>query len=264
VGQSLAQHIVFALENQDIIQARHTVIPVPESKYLVIADLHIPFQDEEVLKTILEYADREQVDGIVINGDLLDFYKISRFRKNPLERSTREELKQARDFLTGLRMRYPTARIIYKEGNHDRRLENYIIDNVPELYDVLDCFLEKQLGLKGLNIHYIKDPFNLGKLTVLHGDETQYRGGNAVNVCETYWKYIYNHFIVAHCHRKDQRSYKNIYGEVFWTGSLGYCATDMEYARINKWTRGFSIVNFLSDGRFRARIFDVVDGEIYG
>ena len=45
----------------------------------------------------------EGVNGILVNGDLLDFYKGSRFEQDPRKRGLMDEIEMAREFLRYLR-----------------------------------------------------------------------------------------------------------------------------------------------------------------
>lgn len=129
VPQALAQHIIFCLENKDVIRFENEEINSDGKRCIVLSDIHIPFQDVLSVETALEYADQIKPDIIVILGDLIDFYQISDFVKNPRERDTKTEIEMTRKFLTELRRRFPSADIYYKEGNHEKRLERYIIQN---------------------------------------------------------------------------------------------------------------------------------------
>ena len=46
------------------------------SRWLVFNDPHIPFHDKAAVQLMLDVAKDVDVTGIVINGDLLDFYQI--------------------------------------------------------------------------------------------------------------------------------------------------------------------------------------------
>lgn len=90
-------------------------------KILVFGDPHIPFQDDRAVDCMIKYAKREYKPSIiVINGDMLDFYSISTFDKNPSRKETiQDELDTANAFLSDLRSYFPKAKIYYLEGNHE-------------------------------------------------------------------------------------------------------------------------------------------------
>lgn len=263
VGEKMARGLRFALENKHIFKARPDVFPVnADSRVFHFCDVHIPYQDQLSVETALSYADRAKPDTIIINGDLIDFYKISRFVTNPAKHSVFSEIKQTRKFLEDLRHRFPDARIIYKQGNHEMRLENYIYREADQISDLLSDLLIQQLRLPQLNIEYMIEPFSYGKLWVLHGHEKP-AGGNPEWICNVMWKYVHTHFIVGHFHRNQTKPFKDIAGHQYWTGACGYLAGKMDYALLNQWQHGFADMRFAANGKFRADVKTIVDGEIY-
>lgn len=263
VSNVMARNLIFCIDNRDIINADTETIEYKHKKGIVFADSHIPFQDKLCLDSILDYADRYKPDFIIILGDLIDFYKISRFIKNPKKRNVKTEIKLTRDFLSDLRLRFPNSKIYYKSGNHEDRLEKYIIQNAPEIHELVEDLLTNQLTLDDLNIRYISKPFRMGKLWFLHGHEKPGGSYNPEYICNVMWKYIYSHFLVAHFHRQQKKIFKNIEKETFWTGAVGYTAGVLEYAILNQWTQGFCTLQFDSKGQFKAQLRDIHDGVIY-
>lgn len=86
------------------------------TKRIVIAgDLHAPFHDVEAVGQMLH--ETEGCDQLIINGDLMDHYSISRFTK--YEHVAVEREIAAADALLGTFSRaYPDVLVV--EGNHDR------------------------------------------------------------------------------------------------------------------------------------------------
>lgn len=263
IPQAEAQHIIFALDNKDIIKSTPDTFQADDKKLIVFSDVHIPFQDDLAIQTMLEFAEEYRPDIIVILGDLIDFYQISTFVKNPAKKSVKIEIDETRKFLTELRRMFPDARIIFKTGNHEDRLEKYIFQNAKQIADLVSDLLPIQLNLSALNIEYMTEPFSIGKLWFLHGHEKPGGAYNPEYITNVMWNYIYDHFIVGHFHRKQQKTFKNISGDTFWTGALGYLAGAMDYAILNKWTQGFCTVQYSSNGHFRAENREIANGEIF-
>lgn len=263
ISQAEAQHIIFALDNKDIIKSNPDVFQADGQRLLIISDLHFPFQDDLAVNAMLDYADEYRPDIIVLLGDVIDFYQISTFVKNPAKKSVKAEIEETKKFLTELRHRFPDARIIYKTGNHEDRLEKYIFQKAREIHDLISDLLPNELGLKDLKIEYMTEPFAIGKLWFLHGHEKPGGAYNPEYICNVIWQYVHDHFIVGHFHRKQQKTFKNISGDTFWTGALGYLAGEMDYAILNKWTQGFCTVDYSSNGHFRATNREILNGEIF-
>lgn len=84
-------------------------------KIVIASDLHVPFHEPEMIADML--AAEGDADLLIINGDLQDFYSISRFTKYeylPVER----EFAEVQAFLELASQRFP--RVLIVEGNHDK------------------------------------------------------------------------------------------------------------------------------------------------
>jgi len=265
ISDRTAGNILFALRNRNLINCESKKIAVNDGVVeLALGDLHIPFQDDAAVDACLSYADNLNPSIISIMGDMLDFYQISTFSKNPI-RSKRlfEEIKQGKEFLTMLRERYPQARIIYYEGNHENRLSRYILQNAPQLAELLDGFLPDKLGLESLNIEYHTVPFAIGKLWHLHGHEKGAGSYNPEYITNVMMQYIYDHYMVWHYHRSQDKTFKRIADRYWQACSVGHLAGEMDYALMNKWQQGFAIVRYMADGEFSIDNKKIIRGVVY-
>lgn len=231
-------------------------------KALVISDIHIPYHDDEALEVALHAAEAAKVDTIVLLGDVLDFYRISHFSKDPRRKSVNVEMEEGRGFLSELRARFPKARIVFYRGNHEMRLEKYICENAPELIDILEGLMQSRLGLHELNIEYVTEPFRSGKLWMMHGHEKP-GGFAAEHIPNVMWKYVHDNCLVGHYHRRQEKIFKKISGERFWVGALGYLGGPQDYAPLNQWSQGYAIIDFDNSGRFHPHLFEIVEGKSY-
>jgi len=98
----------------------------------ILSDIHFPYHDEEALKVAIDYLIEYKPDTIILNGDILDFYGLSAFDKDPSKPKMREELEQGRWFISAMRETFPNALIYYKIGNHEMRLERWLKLKAPE------------------------------------------------------------------------------------------------------------------------------------
>lgn len=264
VSASKARIFEFALYNKDIIRyAPDSLDTAAGDKELVLTDIHIPYQDDAALEAALSWGEQHQPTIITLLGDVIDFYKISRFIKSPKNRSVSEEIKATKQFLTDLRKRFPKARIIFKKGNHEDRMDTYIMSQAAEIYDLVDDLLEIKLGLVDLRIEYKPDFFRIGKLWHLHGHEKPGGSYNPEYICNVMFNVILDHCIFGHFHRCQTKPFKNISDKVFWCGGLGYLAGEMDYAKINKWGQGVALIEYDATGHFRPQIRSIVNGEVY-
>ena len=123
------------------------VIPKINDRILVLSDIHIPFQDNNAIKLAVEYGKHVEVNTVLLNGDIFDFYSGSRFVKDPRLVDWKTEVKLAKEFLTWLRSEFPDAKIIFKVGNHEERFEIYMKQNAPLLFQTDMYHVEDLLGL---------------------------------------------------------------------------------------------------------------------
>ena len=136
-----------------------------------IADLHIPYENKPAVRKALEEIAKERPVKVVLGGDIVDFYAISHFRKDPARANQlQSELNQYHNFMKKLRTVHKGA-LIYIIGNHERRMEKYLMEN-PELYTLDVLKIENILG---------KDKYNMF-ITYEHQHHGfMFKHGTAVN-----------------------------------------------------------------------------------
>lgn len=141
-----------------------------KNKFIVLSDIHFPYQDDKALKAVYKFLEQHPVDTIILNGDILDFYDVSSFDKDPARiNSLQKEIDMANKFFSQLRKRH-SGRMIFIGGNHDAdRLERYLKKH-PELYSLNVLKIDRILNLNEYNIEFYRDEFRLGSLKIIHGD----------------------------------------------------------------------------------------------
>lgn len=152
---------------------RSTKQPDPTYEtHVVVGDLHIPFQDTKAVVLLLDFIQMLRPTGVHLIGDILDCDVIGRF-VSPSDRRSRlqEDFDLGYDFLKALRNLVPHAKIIYSEGNHEVRLQKYLMGKAPELESLRDLSVGRQLRLSDLDIRWKKygRPYPLGNLLLVHG-----------------------------------------------------------------------------------------------
>ena len=116
-----------------------------EQRLVVAGDFHAPFFDPDVVATLI--ADEgPRTDTLIISGDLMDFYSISRFLK--YERVTIEQEIASTDALLGqLSAAFPDILIV--SGNHDaQRFEKQLRTLLaPEMMHVIELLTGGNLSV---------------------------------------------------------------------------------------------------------------------
>lgn len=218
----------------------------------VLCDPHFPYQDNATIYKFADECNRVGVQGILLNGDVLDAYYLSKHPKVSRGHRFRHEIDVGRQFMGWLRGRFPRIRIIYKEGNHDYRLRSFISEKAPELDDLEEVTIPSLLHLSKYGIDWVQDKrvINLGKLSVVHGHE--FRGSGGVNPARWLMQRTLASTMTGHFHRPDEFYSVTIDREQIGTFSVGCaCYLHPEYMPINQWSHGYAMVEILRDQRFR-------------
>lgn len=126
-----------------------------KSRELVIflSDLHFPYQDADLVRSALDLIRDLRPDRVVLNGDLNDFFQLSRFNKDGSRiDDLQDEIDQANDFRAAVREASPEAIIDETEGNHDNRVISYVRANARALASLralepANLFLARELEI---------------------------------------------------------------------------------------------------------------------
>jgi predicted phosphodiesterase len=233
-------------------------------KMLVLSDIHFPYHDKQALMVALRKGKQEDVDSILLNGDILDFYQLSKFTKDYRKPSVKAELDIFRFFIDQLKQRFPDAAIYYKLGNHEVRMDRWIKHNAQMFDGMLD--LEHLIDFEGAGITYLKDNIGVkfGKLNIIHGHEVR-ANGSLVNIARTYYMKTNSNIMLGHWHQAQEFATKTLSGEVHGAWATGcLCKLDADYTYgINSWNHGFAIVDMLDEeGNFRVKNYKIINGEL--
>lgn len=146
---------------------------------MFMPDTHIPFHDEKAVELFYQAVNIVNPDIFVIQGDFADFYAVSFFSQKPNRvNQLDEEISQVNLHLDYIDKMLPRARKIFLAGNHEYRLERYLTDKAPALFNMIK--IEKIFQFdKRSNWQYVpyKQHTNVGKIYLTH--DTGKGGGNA-------------------------------------------------------------------------------------
>lgn len=169
-------------------------------------------------------------------------------------------------YLDALRGAFPNAKMYFKQGNHDDRLERYLMVKAPELYGMADFEIDAIAEFGARGIEYIKDKRTVkaGKLNILHGHEL--KGGliPPVNVARGIYLRTNDNTVVGHWHRTSHHQEKDINGNVTSCWSVG-CLSELnpEYMPNNRWNHGFAFITVGDDGTFDIENKMIIKGKVH-
>lgn len=229
------------------------------AKILSLSDQHVPYHDQGAFAAAVKYGRKLKPDVVLINGDFMDFHKISRWDSDPKSRDTAYEIEIGRHGLSWLRGQFPKARFIYKLGNHCERLDKYVYQKAPELFGVPALQLHNVLGFEEFGIERVNDnPILAGKLKVLHGHEAGKGMSSPVNPARGLFMRTLTSCLEGHYHRTSTHCEPDMDKSETTVWSQG-CLCDMTpvYARINKWNWGFAFIDVASDNQFNVHNYRI-------
>jgi predicted phosphodiesterase len=231
----------------------------------ILSDIHVPYHDETALTAAVAQLKAERIDALVLNGDICDFYAISRWTKRPAERNFRGELEQVRQLLGWLRQTFAKIPIVMKTGNHEERWQHWLWQHAPEICDEPEMCLVAWLHLERHGIELVEDqrPIMAGKLPIMHGHEKGKGISAPVNQARGAFLRLHHTVLEGHGHRTSGHCEPDMWGSEVFCWSTG-CLCDLrpEYARLNKWNHGFAMATVHAGGDFDVENFRISAGKV--
>lgn len=231
---------------------------------IFLSDIHFPYEDRAAWGVTLEAIKALEPSLIFLGGDILDFYSVSRYDKDPARKLTlQEDLDYAIYELGKLREVAPDARMMLLQGNHEQRLEKYLSTKASELSNLRALSLDRLLNLESLGIEYIENGtrIRIGKLWHFHGNEIP---GAGINVARNKFMKINANMIFGHHHVMQNYIQRNYEGEVHgaWANPC-LCELEAEYAHFTNWSWGFSVIEYSSSENFNVDQVSISKPDMY-
>jgi len=237
----------------------------------ILNDTQIPFQDDLTLGAVEKFLGDFMPDLEVYNGDIIDFYSISDFNKNPSRAfQLQNELDQTYAWLFNRAERNPSARRILIEGNHEDRLRRWLWKHGPELSSLRSLAPEALLGLEELAIERVnyRSVVDLLGFRVEHGYKTS--GSTAYPTNVSRWMAIAtgSSGLCGHTHRFSIYSWADSRGTHSYIENGCLCRLSLEYAPFPNWQQAFTF-GIVQNGMlhvFPTQIYQtgfVANGEFY-
>jgi predicted phosphodiesterase len=176
----------------------HVALPDPQIGYRLLDGVLDPFQDEAAMDVALQIVsyleETDRVDTVINLGDYLDLPAQGRFEQEPaFAFSTQQAIDRGHRFLQEQRAAAgPKAKIVLVEGNHDRRMEKFIVANAASAFGIRRAntselpvmTLPYLLRMDEIGVEYI-DAYPAGaywltdSLRAVHGNKARSNGSTA-------------------------------------------------------------------------------------
>lgn len=271
---------------------RAMILPDPQIGYRMFPDGTLdPFHDESAMDVALQVTEEVQPDVIVNLGDTMDFPMFGKYDQEPtFSHTTQPTLDRTHAFLGAQKAICDDVHVM--EGNHDRRLQNWIIKNAlaafglrqanaPDSWPVMSVQHLLRLDELGVTYHdgYPAAEFWINdNLVCIHGSKVRSGGSTAAAyIDDERVSILFGHvhrIEMQHKTRRTRSGRKQNFaatpgclartdGAVPSTkGSTDALGRPIPTAE--NWQQGIAIVEYEEgDGAFDLDIRPIIDGELY-
>ncbi len=233
-------------------------------RVLFIPDCHHPYHDEKAWQLMLKAARQFKPDMIVILGDFADFYAVSSHSKNPNRaRNLEAEVGAVNDALDELDA-LGARRKVFVTGNHCDRLERYLMEKAPEIFNMVrirDLFRLKDRGW--FYVPY-KRHAKIGHLHVTHDTN---RAGRYAHY-QSQADFGGANVVIGHTHRLGYMIEGSAQGQPHVSAMFGWLgdfdSVDyMHQVRARRdWAHGFGVGYLLPDGCMHLTPVPLINGRV--
>ena len=227
----------------------------------IINDLHVPVHDVNACNAAVTYLKKAGIDTLILNGDVVDMYSLTRHGRDARKYGLQYELSTARRELEALRKFFgDRVKMYYVEGNHENWWKRYMRNVARELDEYQS--LADTLKLRDLDITYVDDGMGIqvGKLRVIHGHEIS---GSGIYVAKRKLDKAKTNITFGHHHTSQEWTQTDIHGQQLGSWAIGcLCQRTPEWNRFSGYTLGFAHVMFNNDGAFEFHNKRIIDGVV--
>jgi predicted phosphodiesterase len=237
-------------------------LPPHLKKIGILSDIHFPYHDLTALTCAIKHLKEQEIDCLYLNGDIQDFYSISRHEKEKDMRDFKREVDMNRDFLQRLRDLFRTIPIYYKLGNHENRFARSLQLQAEEFAQLHDLQFDIFFRLDKLGITMVEDwqGMEMGDLLVGHGHE--WYGAGGINPSQNLLNKTLCNTLIGHVHRTSFTQRKTSMKQFINTYTTG-CLTLLspKYMPFSHHNHGMAIVE-IENGKSFVQNIQIRDGKI--
>lgn len=232
-------------------------------KWLLIPDSHIPYVDTKVFSLMLRAARSAGIKNVCILGDFIDCYTVSSFGKDPTRKQDLQSEIDATNEILDVLDKMFTGEKKYIAGNHEDRLERYLIEKAPALFNTVK--IERLLKLKERGWQYTpyKRSTRIGKLYVTHdaGKAGKNAAADALNAFQ-------GNVVIGHTHRINYLVEGNAKGKAHVGAMFGWLGDfeAVDYLHrircLRDWAHGFGVAYVEDNGCVHLTPVPIVNGRV--
>lgn len=221
---------------------------------LVIADLHLPYASDKLVRNAIYFAKQNKCFEILCLGDIMDCYSISKFDTSPARADDFVyELEATKEVLNTLNKLKPN-RFIFVQGNHEMRLPKLFMRGKNRgLYNLDQLKIYNLLDFDKFNIKYVEHMYRINNnLIAIHGSKCGLDPAKAEamsHMCSG---------ISGHTHKESVFHRQFLDKKISWYSLPCMCDIDSQgYAKdfSHAWNNGFGILTY-DKNRFKMEIIN--------
>lgn len=220
-----------------------------DHRIAIVSDAHAPFHDRRAIDAACQTIEEYRPTLLVLNGDMVDFYALSRFDKMPARvLELQEELDATvAGVLRPLARAAGDARKVYVTGNHEERLIRYVNAH-PEISSLRSLMLSSLLRFDDLGIDHVDYAVEVnGNVLVTHGRTVRKWAGRSVQGEMEKARFGIS-VVMGHVHRVAKVATATRSGLVWGIEAGCLCTLRPEYDPSPDWAHGMALVESTKDG----------------
>ncbi len=228
---------------------------------LIVPDTHVPFHDPVAWPLMVKAGRAWRPDIVVLLGDFMDFYQLSRYSKDPdIMSSVEADCEVGVELLCELED-LGAEEYHYLEGNHEERLKKYVNEYCPQLKGLVD--LEKLLQLEGWNVTPYGQGIDLGHCYFTHD-----LGRHGMRAVEQARVESETNVVIGHLHKMQSVYAGNAFGTpkfgqcVGWLGDPKKVGYKHRRKALRDYQHGFGTFLLEPDGRIFVNGHPIVNGGV--
>lgn len=246
-------------------------------KLLILPDCHCPYHDAAAWACALDVARRWRPNGCVQLGDFNSFDAVSSHDVDPKKvLPFADEVAGANVALNELdaalkRGGCPRTNKWMLEGNHETRVDRYVLKLAPQVRSFIDWREALKLHRRGWQVVDYKESFCFGKMRLSHDV-----GRAGVNAARQSVTDVGENIVFGHTHQMQvvyqgtQTGSRHVGATLGWLGDaekISYRHRDLVR---RSWQLGLGVAHLLASGEFWLQAIPIVggrcviDGVVYG
>lgn len=256
----------YKLPEPEIDENKPFLLPASFNNFILAGDFHIPNHRNIPITTMLNYAEKNNITQLFINGDLLDNTPFTKWINKPVRAGdVKEWFEMTKAMLISFKNHF--NEIYWLEGNHDWWYKRWLMTKAEELYGDPYYELSQRLGLDKIGVTFINQErlVKAGHLNITHGHILLRGGGTYANAARMLYMKTKKNTICSHVHVESSHTEPDLNDEVTTTWTTGcMCTLSPDYQPFGgKSCWGFAHIKTFDKGIFNVSNFRInKNGEI--